>query len=138
MPTPHALSETLKVAIAANDWGIPVRTERTWQPVKALSAYTGQDPIFSVLPFGVESKRLDRATWSRFITLHVAVRGRAVTDADVDAMADLADAADGFLESFTTAGVVLMDAKASPLWDSKELNSNKLWFSVFELQFLRR
>lgn len=136
--TPHALADTLKAAILANDWSRTIRAERTWQPVKALSAFTGQAPLFSVMPYGVESKRSDRATWSRFITIHVAIRGRAVTDDEVDAMSTLADAADQFLGEITAAGVVLLDCKASPLWDSNELNSNKLWFSVFDLQFLRR
>lgn len=137
--TPDVLAETIKTQLAAHDWNPhTVRTERTWKPVKKLEAFTGRDPLLSVMPFGVESKRLDRAGWSRFIQIHVAFRGRCVTDAETDTMCQLGDAVDEFLENLTADGVILVDTKADPLWDAGQLSSNNLWFGVFVLNFMRR
>lgn len=110
------IADALAASLQAHSWGVtPITIERrNWVQVDVEQM---ADPVVYVVPGGSDVSRIGRVNWQSDDAVTIYVGRHVSTDAEVDAMYDLADAIVLYVRSTALAGVT-----SSPQTVSIEIN----------------
>ena len=96
------IADDLAEALQAHEWtaATPTIERRNWA---AADVEQMAEPLVFIVPGGVEVERIGRVNWQNDYTVNVFVGHHVSTDADVEAMYDLADELVSFVRSHSVS-----------------------------------